>query len=82
MQKSRRPCAVREEGFNGVKAYWPLRLGRQSLGQKIEDFCVQKRTDGGTRADPAGVGRKDGAESGKVGRKGRRSQRMRDLLKR
>ena len=55
---------------------------RQAESWPKKKFFCAKRTDGGTRADPAGVGRKDGAESGKVGRKGRRVQRMRDLLKR
>ena len=67
MENQRRQCAVWEGAFNGVKAYWPLRLGRQSLGQKNRRFCVQKgqteARSGPCRSGPQGwSGERSGEE--------------------
>lgn len=68
--KSRRPCAVWKGAFNGVKAYWPLRLGRQSLGQRIEDSVCKKKDrrrhqSGPCRSGPQGwSGERQGHQGG------------------
>ena len=82
MQKSRRPCAVWEEAFNGVKAYWPLRLGRQSLGQRIKDsVCRKGQTEAPERTLQEWAARME-RRAVRWGGKGERVERMRDLLKR